>query len=138
MTRIHEKMVNKIVECNLLHDIINPPKLTKSLNRHYSPIIHGCMNTRKYKEKFKNFRILLDSGCSSTIVMGRLVKKLHPDKYTVIQWHTQAGNITTNLRVKVDFTSPALSATNLATWNCHVYESDKGRYDIILGRDILT
>ena len=78
MTRIHEKMVNKIVECNLLHDIINPPKLTKSLNRHYSPIIHGCMNTRKYKEKFKNFRILLDSGCSSTIVMGRLVKKTTP------------------------------------------------------------
>ena len=36
------------------------------------------MNNRKGKEKFKNYHILLDSGCSSTIVMGRLVliKKL--------------------------------------------------------------
>ena len=31
MTHIHEK-VNKIAEYNLLYDIINPPKRTKSLN----------------------------------------------------------------------------------------------------------
>ena len=37
---------------------------------YYSPILHGCMNTRKGEEKFKNFRILLDSGCISTIIMG--------------------------------------------------------------------
>ena len=24
------------------------------------------------------------------------------------------------------------------TWECHVYDSAKGRYDIILGRDMLT
>ena len=29
MTCIHDKELNKIVECNLLHDIINPPKHTK-------------------------------------------------------------------------------------------------------------
>ena len=53
-----------------------------------------------------------------------------------MQWNTQAGNITTNLKVKVDFTLPALSATNAVTWNCHVDDSAKGRYDIILGRHI--
>ena len=53
MTRIHGKEVNKIDECNLLHDIINPPKRAKNLNRHYSPILHSCMNTRKCKAKFK-------------------------------------------------------------------------------------
>ena len=47
MTRIYDNEVNNISECNLLHDIINPPKLTKNLNSHYSPIIHGCMNTIK-------------------------------------------------------------------------------------------
>ena len=26
MKRIHDKVVNKITECNVLHDIINPPK----------------------------------------------------------------------------------------------------------------
>ena len=29
MTFIHENIVNKINECNLLHDIRNPPKRTK-------------------------------------------------------------------------------------------------------------
>ena len=47
MTRIHDNKVNKITECNLLHDIINTPKRTKNVNSHYSPILHGCMNTRK-------------------------------------------------------------------------------------------
>ena len=54
-----------------------------------------------------------------------------------MQWNTQSGNITTNLKVKVDLTLPTLSATNIATWNCHVDDSAKGRYNMILGRDIL-
>ena len=29
MMRIHDKEVNKIAECNLLHDITNNPKRTK-------------------------------------------------------------------------------------------------------------
>ena len=96
------------------------------------------MNTRRGKAKFWNFCILLDSGCSSTILMGRLVKKLAPDKYAPMQWHAQAGNITTNLKVKVDFTLPALSAPNSVTWKCHVDASANGRYNIILGKDIQT
>ena len=32
MTCIHDNEVNNIAECNLLHDIINPPKRTKKLN----------------------------------------------------------------------------------------------------------
>ena len=74
MTRIHDDKVNKIYECNLLDDIIISPKHTKTLNSHDSPILNGCMNIRKVRAKFKNFWILLDSGCSSKIVMGRLVK----------------------------------------------------------------
>ena len=59
MTRIHNNEVNNIAERNLLHDTINPLKRAKALNIHYSPIIHGWVNTRKGKAKFKNFRILL-------------------------------------------------------------------------------
>ena len=55
-----------------------------------------------------------------------------------MQWHKQAGNITTNLKVEVDFTLPALSATNVVTWKYHVHESAKGRYYMILERDLLT
>ena len=70
MMRIHNNEVNNIAEFNLLHDIINPPKRAKTFNSHYSPSLHGCMNTIKVKTKFKNFLVLLDSGCSSTILMG--------------------------------------------------------------------
>ena len=55
MARIHDEKVNKIAECNLLHNIISPPKRTKILNIHYYPIIHVYMNNRKGRAKFKNF-----------------------------------------------------------------------------------
>ena len=61
------------------------------------------MNTRRGKAKFKNLRILLDSGYNSTIVMRGIIKKLKIIEETVMQWHTQAGNITTNLKVKYIF-----------------------------------
>ena len=74
------------------------------------------MNNIRGRERFKNFEILLDSGFSSTIVMGRLVEKLHPEKDSVIQWRTQARNITSNHEVKVDFTLPTIRTTNVMTW----------------------
>ena len=74
MTRIYDIEVNKIAECNLRYDITNHPKLTKILNIHYYPIIHGCMNTRRNNARFKNFQTLLDSGCSSVVLMGVLVE----------------------------------------------------------------
>ena len=70
--------------------------------------------------------------------MRSMVEKLRLEKDTVMQWHTQAVNITTNLKVKVYFTSPALIVTNTVTWNFHVHDSAKVRYDMILGRDLLT
>ena len=87
MNRIHSNKVNNIYEFNLLHDILNPYKHTKNINSHYNPIIHGSLNTYKGRSKFKSFRILLDSGCSSTIVMNRPISKLNPKKDNVVQWH---------------------------------------------------
>ena len=89
------------------------------------------MNTCKGKAKFKYFLTLLDSGCSSTIVMNRPISKLNPKKDNVVQWHMQAGNITTNHKVKIYFTLPELSATKIVTWNWHVDDSAKGMCDMI-------
>ena len=55
-----------------------------------------------------------------------------------MHWHTKDGNITTNLKVKMDFALPALSATNVVTWKFHVDDSAKVRYNMILGRYLLT
>ena len=70
--------------------------------------------------------------------MGSLVGKLHPGKFYVVQCHTQAGNITNNIKVKVYFNLPALSAKNFLMSKYHVDDSVKGRYDIIIGQYILT
>ena len=55
-----------------------------------------------------------------------------------MQWHTQVGIITTNLKVEIYFISPELSAEKIVTWNFNADDSAKGRYDIILGGDLLT
>ena len=55
-----------------------------------------------------------------------------------MQCHTQAGTITTNLKVKIHYTLPELSMTKIVTWNCHVDDFSNGRQEMVLGRDILT
>ena len=55
-----------------------------------------------------------------------------------MQWNTQAGNITTNLKVEIYFTLPALSPTNVVMCKCHVDEYAKGRYDMILAQDLIS
>ena len=66
------------------------------------------------------------------------MEKLHPEKDAVMQWHKQARNITPNLKVKVDFTLPALSAMHVVMCKCHIDGSTRGIYDVILGRNLLT
>ena len=55
-----------------------------------------------------------------------------------MQWQTQDGKNTTDFKVKIDFTLPTISAANVVTWKCHVDDNTKGRYVMILGRNLLT
>ena len=55
-----------------------------------------------------------------------------------MQFHLKAGNIITNLEVKIYFNLPEFSATEILMWNCHVYDSAKIRYFIVSGRYLLT
>ena len=48
-----------------------------------------------------------------------------------MQWHTQAVIITNNLKVNINFALFELNATEIVTWNFHVDDSVKDRYDII-------
>ena len=56
----------------------------------------------------------------------------------MIQRHTQAASINTNIKVKIYFTSPEISGTKNLTWKCHVDDYAKGRYEMILGRHLST
>ena len=59
------------------------------------------MNTRKGIEKFKNLQVMLDSGCSSTIIMGNIMLNIIKEKGVATHWNTQAENFTTNQKLKV-------------------------------------
>ena len=65
-------------------------------------------------------------------------KKLTPKNDTLIQWHTKAGSVNTNIRVKIHFTLTKLSATKIVTCNCYVDHSAKEKYKMILGRYLWT
>ena len=95
------------------------------------------MNTRKGKEKF-NFFHSIEKWMYFQDCNGKDNEKLVQEKDDPMQWNIHAWNITTNIKVKIDFTLPALSATNVMMWKCHADDSDKGRYDMISGRDLLT
>ena len=51
-----------------------------------------------------------------------------------MQLHTPVGSITTNIKVNILFILPGITATKIVTWNFHVDDSAKVRYDMILGR----
>ena len=55
-----------------------------------------------------------------------------------MKWHTQAGKVATNSKVKIYFTLPELSAKKIVMWNCHADDSDKKTFYMISGRYILT
>ena len=55
-----------------------------------------------------------------------------------MQCHTQSDNITTNLKDEVYFNLTTFSVTNVLTWKYYVNDSTKGKYYMILGRDLLT
>ena len=40
---------------------------------------------------------------------GKANKKITPKEDAVMQWRTQAGSITNNLKIKIDFTLPELT-----------------------------
>ena len=55
-------------------------------------------------------------------------------------WKTKGGNFLTSHTAKVDFILPELDPTKIVTWKCHVDDSDdpNPRYDVIIGRDLLS
>ena len=55
-----------------------------------------------------------------------------------MQWQTQAENITTNFKVKLNLNLPAFSVPNIVMCKCCVDDSARCRYNMILVRYLLT
>ena len=80
----------------------------------------------------------MDSGSISTIIIGELTEKLEPNNSPETTWETQARKFTTSMKMNVEFTLPEFGVTKIVTWKCHVTKATNSRYDMILGRDLLT
>ena len=52
-------------------------------------------------------------------------------------WSTPTGELTTQRRVKAQFTLPELQDKRLIEWDLHVADN-MGAHDMILGRDVLS
>ena len=53
-------------------------------------------------------------------------------------WENQSGKFMTLKNVNVDFCLTEFSGKQIVTWKFYVDKSTNGRYDMILGRDLLT
>ena len=73
------------------------------------------MNTRSGRELFRDFRILLDSGSSSKIIMGKLTEKNKPKNSTETTWETQAEKFMTSAKVNIELCLPEFGATKIVT-----------------------
>ena len=103
-----EHMVNKMNiiistrhDCNVISNPLGSTKCTKIKMSHYSLILQGCMNTCSGRVKFRDFIILLDSGRSSTIVMGKLKAKFKQKETTITLGESQAGKFFTSNKMNV-------------------------------------
>ena len=53
-------------------------------------------------------------------------------------WETQARKFTTSKKANIDFRLLGFSGTKIVSWNCQVDNYTNSRYDMILGRYLLT
>ena len=96
------------------------------------------MNGRLGKTKFRTLRILLESGGSSSIVLGKHTQKLRHKKTQPVKWSTQGGDFLTTYKPNVKLVLPELDATKSVAWRFRVEDSKKySRYEMIIGRDLL-
>ena len=97
----------------------------------------GRLKTTLGKPKGEDIKILLDSGANASLVAYDKVKNLQLKQTSTTNWNTAAGNFKTAKTVKADFKLPEFYTNRIINWKFHV-TSSLGRYDMILGRDILN
>ena len=84
--------------------------------------------------------MLLDSRASGCAVSRQCVKESALKNAKPAKWTTQGGTFTTSHTAKVELVFPELDPTKIVNWKFHVDDSEtpNPRYDLIIGRDLLT
>ena len=115
-----------------------PPAKRAKITNELVPVVFAILNTRLGKESTKRISVLLDSGASSSVIHKDLVRKLRMTKTSPTMWNTAAGPLNTSERVDIEFALPELSPSATIKATVHVHPAKITRYDMIIGRDMLT
>ena len=96
------------------------------------------INDRIGKAKFNLLPIILDSGESSYIVLGKYTHKLRKKKTKQVHWITQVGNFKENYMTNLEIIQKKMDAMKSVKCNFHMDDSQGNHsYDMILGRDFI-
>ena len=103
-----------------------------------TPVTTGCIrhsNKHGRNIKYDNLTILLDSGCSHSILAKKYASnKLKEKKQT---FATGGGDMSTKWESKQYFSLSELSRSKIVDWTFQVTDSKNLGYDMIIGRDIM-
>ena len=144
--------VNKHFELNVLDQIVSEGNKNNSTLKNDirgieeltfnvkspTPVTIGCIrhsNKNGRKVKYDNLKILLDSGCSHSILRKKYASnKLKESKHT---YATGGGDMKTKWESKNYFSLSEFSKSKVVDWTFRVTDSKNLGYDMILGRDIM-
>jgi GR25 family glycosyltransferase involved in LPS biosynthesis len=120
---------------------------TKSLERikketNHSPITFATVRGEKGQQSHKSgLLVLLDTGCSHSIVMSAAMAKKHVKwKRSTASFNMAAGQYLTNHMAKMLFTLLEFSELKILHWEFHLEpekESQGTGYDMIIGHDLM-
>ena len=122
---------------SLENDVRGIHELT-SKTKSPTPVTMGCIRRGKHgrKVKHQNLRILLDSGCSHSILAKKYATtKLKPNKQT---FATGGGDLNTEWESKNYFSLTEFSRSKIINWTFKVTDSNDLGYDMVIGRDLMT
>ena len=125
-------------ECNVVSKSLNPTKIKRNKNIHYAMVIQGYINIHSGKVRFITSLIILDRSSSSEIITGKFMSKIKKEILATTMWETKAGHFTVSEMANVDLYLPELSVKKVVTWKLNVGESNKVRYNMILGRELIA
>ena len=107
--------------------------------KHLSPVLLGEMSVHLGKPLLKPLRLLVDTGTTKTIILGRFTKKLRTKRTAATVWRTKAGTFTTTEKCKIKFRLPELHRERIIEYSVNVDKSEEAPssyYDLLLGTDM--
>jgi RNase H-like domain found in reverse transcriptase/Reverse transcriptase (RNA-dependent DNA polymerase)/Integrase zinc binding domain/Retroviral aspartyl protease len=102
-----------------------------------TPMLYGLLQDHENKALSTKIKILFDSGASKSIINDQLIpqNKLKRHQQSTV-WTTVAGKFETCATAVVAFKIPVLHESRVIQSDMHVVPH-MGKYDIIIGRDLL-